>query len=77
VTIEESGSAEYSYSGSRRGRYSEPDDDDFEVGEIYDRSLTLSEWQTPDGSQPELADLPFSEEEICPPDALDDEEPDD
>lgn len=78
LTIEESGSAEYSYSGSRRGRYSEPDDDDdFEVGEIYDRSLTLSEWQTPDGSRPELADLPFSEEEICPPDALDDEEPDD
>ncbi len=78
LTIEESGSAEYSYSGSRRGRYSEPDDDDdFEIGEIYDRSLTLSEWQTPDGSRPELADLPFSEEELCPPDALDDEEPDD
>lgn len=77
LTIEESGSAEYSYSGSRRGRYSEPDDDDFEIGEIDDRSLTLSEWQTPDGSRPELADLPFSEEELCPPDALDDEEPDD
>ncbi|MBL8395464.1 MAG: 2OG-Fe(II) oxygenase [Candidatus Accumulibacter sp.] len=79
LAIEESGSAEYCYSGSssRHGRYSELEDEDFEVGEIFERSLTLSEWQTPDGDRPELADLPFSDEELCPPDALDDEKPDD
>ena len=79
LSIEESGSAEYCYSGSssRRGRYAEPEDEDFEVGEIFERSLTLSEWQAPDGSRPELADLPFTDEELCPPAALDDEEPDD
>jgi hypothetical protein len=36
LSIEESGSAEYCYSGSssRRGRYAELEDEDFEVGEI-------------------------------------------
>lgn len=79
LTIEESGSAEYCYSGSwsRRDRYKELDDEAFEAGEVFERSLTLSEWQTPDGGRPEFAGLPFGDEELCPPDALDDEEPDD
>ena len=59
-----------------RDRYSEPDDDDFEVLEVCDSSCTLSGWQTPDGSRPALAELPFDDEELCPPGALDDEEPD-
>ncbi|SBT08004.1 conserved hypothetical protein [Candidatus Accumulibacter aalborgensis] len=79
LAIRESGSAEYSgFSGSwsRSRRYSEPDDDDFEVLEVCDSSCTLSGWQTPDGSRPALAELPFDDEELCPPGALDDEEPD-
>ena len=79
VAIEESGSAEHSYSyASSRRRYSPADDrdEDFEVGEVYERSLTLSDWQTPDGSRPALSALPFKEDELCPPDAMDDEEPD-
>ncbi len=78
VAIEESGGAEYTgYYGSRRrwGR-SEESDDDFEIGEIFDRTTTLSEWRRPDGSQSELGVFPFEEAELCPPDAFDDLEPD-
>jgi predicted 2-oxoglutarate/Fe(II)-dependent dioxygenase YbiX len=78
VSIQESGSAEHTgYYGSRRRRWSdEEDEEDFEVGEVYDRSETLSDWRRPDGSQPALGDLPFTEDELCPPDAFEDLEPD-
>ena len=77
LAIRESGSAEPCYSASwSRGRRHAGDDEDFEVGELIERSLTLSHWQAPDGSRPELADLPFDEEELSPPGALEDEEPD-
>lgn len=75
--ITERGSAEYSGSWSPRRYHSEPDDADFEVLEISERVHTLSGWQAPDGSRPDLADLPFDEDsELCPPGALDDDEPD-
>jgi hypothetical protein len=77
VSIKESGSAEYSgYYGSRHRGWSDEDEEDFEVSEVHDRSETLSDWQRPDGSQPELGDLPFMEDELCPPDAFADLEPD-
>ncbi len=78
VSIRESGSAEHiGYYGSRhRGWSDEEDEEDFEVGEVYDRSETLSDWRRPDGSQPALGDLPFLEAEICPPEAFEDLEPD-
>lgn len=78
VSIEESGSAEYTgYYGSRRRRgRSDEDEDEFEVGEIFDRTTTLSEWRRPDGSPSELGIFPFEETELCPPDAFDDLEPD-
>jgi len=76
VAIEESGSAEYAGSWSRRGRYANPVDEDFEVGEVFERSLTLSDWRAPDGSRPALANLPFEDQELCPPGAFDDDEPD-
>ena len=76
LAITESGSAECSGSWSRSRRYAEPDDDDFEVVEVSDRSLTLSGWQTPAGERPPLADLPFDEQELSPPGALDEDEPD-
>jgi predicted 2-oxoglutarate/Fe(II)-dependent dioxygenase YbiX len=78
VSIKESGGAEHiGYYGSRR-RWGadEEDEEDFEVGEVYDRSETLSDWRRPDGSQPALGALPFMEDELCPPDAFADLEPD-
>jgi hypothetical protein len=77
VSIKESGSAEHTgYYGSRRRWGADEDEEDFEVGEVYDRSETLSDWRRPDGSQPALGDLPFMEDELCPPDAFADLEPD-
>jgi hypothetical protein len=78
VSITESGSAEHiGYYGSRRRRWSDDEDEeDFEVSEVHDRSETLSDWRRPDGSQPALGDLPFMEDELCPPDAFEDLEPD-
>ncbi len=82
VSIEESGSAEHSgYSSSRRRRWSDDDEDeedaeDFEVVEVHDRTETLSDWRHPDGSQPTLGTLPFTEDELCPPEIFEDLEPD-
>ena len=78
VSIKESGSAEHiGYYGSRR-RWGadEEDEEDFEVGEVHDRHEALADWRRPDGSQPALGDLPFMEDELCPPDAFEDLEPD-
>ncbi len=80
VTIEESGGAEYTgYYGSRRRRWSDEEDEDegdFEIGEVYDHSETLSDWRNPDGSQPNLGKFPFEEKELCPPDAFEGRDPD-
>ena len=86
LRIEESGAAEYSgYSGPRwRSRYHDDDeedgdeasDDEFRVAEVFDRSLTLSDWRRPDGAMVSLGSFPFSDEEVCPADALADMEPD-
>ncbi len=77
LCIEESGSAEYTgYSRSpyqRRYRDDDVDDDDdteFEVGEIFERSLTLSHWRGPDDGAAALGVVPFLDAEVCPADAL-------
>lgn len=70
VSVEESGNADYAGSG----RYWE--EDDFEVGEVYDRTETVSEWRRPDGTPSNLPVLPFNEDEFCPPDAFSEIEPD-
>ena len=77
VSIEESGAAEYT-GHYGRGRWSRggEDEEEFEAGEVFDRSLTLSEWRRPDGSQPGFRDFPFTDEELCPPDAFEDLTPD-
>jgi hypothetical protein len=75
VSIEESGTAEYAGGyGSRRSRWSL--DDAFEAGEVCGRDVRLSAWRRPDGTPSALGALPVEEEELCPPDAFDDVEPD-
>ncbi|MBF0097985.1 MAG: 2OG-Fe(II) oxygenase [Magnetococcales bacterium] len=74
LSIDESGSAEYTGSYGRRRGWS--DDEAFEAGEVYERSTTLSDWRRPDDSPFPLGPLPFSEEELSPPDVLEDLEPD-
>jgi predicted 2-oxoglutarate/Fe(II)-dependent dioxygenase YbiX len=75
LTIEESGSAEYSgYSGrSWRGNGG---DDEFEIVEVCDSSAVLSDWRSPDGAAAELGVFPVEEGELCPPDVFDEMEPD-
>jgi 2OG-Fe(II) oxygenase superfamily len=74
LTIEESGAAEYvDDHGSRRGRWSEPD---LEAGEIYERHVALTQWRQRDGSASPLDELPVEDNELVPPDALEDMEPD-
>lgn len=83
MSIEESGSAHQHHAPRRRGRayYRDDDaddhqDDDFEIIEVLDRDLRLSQWRSPDGSHIALGPLPFVEEELCPPDSIEDMEPD-
>jgi hypothetical protein len=75
LSIEESGSATHS-GGCGRGRWSEPDEDEFEVDEIIDHSMTLSDWRQRDGGQPAFGAIPVENDEIAPPDALEELEPD-
>jgi predicted 2-oxoglutarate/Fe(II)-dependent dioxygenase YbiX len=79
LTREESGSAEYNGSYRRGHRYSDDDDnddDEFEVGEICNWSVRLSEWRTMDGSPSTLGEIPVEEDEITLPDAFETLEPD-
>lgn len=76
LTIEESGGAEYIGGGDPYRWGASDDEDDYEVVEVFDRSETLSDWRCPDGSQPTLGAFDFTPEELCPPDALADLEPD-
>jgi hypothetical protein len=78
VTIEESGSAEHTgYYGRRRHRAGDEDEEEFEVVEVFDSALSLSEWRRPDGKAIGFEGLPFDESELCPPDAFEDLTPDD
>jgi hypothetical protein len=76
VSIEESGIAEHTgyYGGSWTS--DEDDSEEFEVVEVSDRALILSEWRRPDGGEAGFRDFPFDEAELCPPDAFEDLEPD-
>ena len=79
VHIEEHGSAEYpDYGGSNWGRYYEPDDDDdVDMGEVYEAHCWLDSWAAPDGTRPDFPKIPLLDEELLPRGALDDAEPDD
>jgi len=74
VELEEYGSAEYAGNYSRRRRHWDDDDaeDDndgaFEVDEITDWTITLSDWHANDGQPLSWGDIPVSEDELSPPD---------
>lgn len=76
LTIEESGAAEYSGDYGRYRRWNNDEEDAFEAGEVFDHTITLSDWRRPDGETPALGNLPADEEEISPPDACEGLEPD-
>ena len=77
LTIEQTTSAEYTGRGrSGWGRRSEPDDDDYEEGEVYEHSQTLSDWKRPDGAVCDFGDMPVAEDEFSPADALEGMTPD-
>jgi hypothetical protein len=73
LTIEESGDAEYADDYGSRRRWSEPQ---LEAGEVVDRHVEVSEWRRPDGGRAPLESLPVEDNELSPPDALEDMEPD-
>jgi predicted 2-oxoglutarate/Fe(II)-dependent dioxygenase YbiX len=74
VSIEESGIAEYTGDGGAyRSRWSEPE---LEALEVTDRRAVLTQWRRPDGGSASLADIPFGDDELLPPDAFDGLEPD-
>src|SRR5271166_3884836 len=72
VSIEESGSAEHTGYYGRRRRGRDEEDEEFEVAEVFDRALILSEWRRPDGGEAGFDDIPFAEDELCPHGAFDD-----
>ena len=79
VSIAEDGSAEHtSYSGSRRGRsrYDDGDDNEFEVIEVDNRDVSASEWRRPDGALSPLTVIPIEDDEVSPPTAFEDLDPD-
>jgi hypothetical protein len=90
ITVEESGPADYvdhRGGGARRGEDDEEDDeydvefdddetDEFEAVEVAERSVTASRWCRPGGEPSSLPEIPVWDEELCPPEAFEDLDPD-
>jgi hypothetical protein len=77
LTLHESGSAEYASGGGYRGRrYHDEDDPNlYEMGEIYDTSLIAEHLSDPEGKPLPVGPLPFTEDELLDPEALQDIDP--
>jgi hypothetical protein len=83
LTLHEAGSAEplggYGYSryGRRRWDYDDEDEDagDYEMGEVYDTSLTAEHWSDSSGKRLPIDSLEVEEDELLDPEALRDIEP--
>lgn len=78
VTLEEFGSAEYSENSHRRRRWSQDDEGngEFEVAEVDDWHIALSDWCAEDGNPVSWGEIPVSEDELSPPDPFHDLKPD-
>jgi predicted 2-oxoglutarate/Fe(II)-dependent dioxygenase YbiX len=88
VTLWQSGSAEggydpYSYGRGRRYHWSDDEDDqdydetgtDYEMGEIYDQSLSADHWSDRRGDKVLLGEIRLDESQIVADEALDEAEP--
>ncbi len=81
VHIEESGSAEYNGDYYSRRRYRRDADDtggndEYEIGEVFDRDEYLSDWRDTSDQPVPLGSIPIEENELLPAGALDGEKPD-
>jgi predicted 2-oxoglutarate/Fe(II)-dependent dioxygenase YbiX len=76
VSIEESGIAEHTGYHDRRRWRDDEDGDAFEAVEVDERELILSDWRRPDGGEAGFDKIPFTEDELCPPDAFQNLAPD-
>jgi hypothetical protein len=74
-TVSESGSAEYTGSYSRRGRWGE-DDDEFEVGEIVEHDARLTAWRSALDEDRDFPSLTVADAELSPPGVFEDLKPD-
>jgi len=77
ISIEESGYAEHTGGGYYNHWNNNEEDDEYEIGEVLEHYEAISEWRSPDGSQPQLPHLPFKAIEFCPPEAFNSMEPKD
>lgn len=88
VTLWQSGSAEggyedYSYGRGRRYHWSDEEDEEdfdetgsqYEMGEIYDSSLSADHWSDRHGKKVQLGEIRLDEDEIVADASLDDAEP--
>jgi hypothetical protein len=86
LTLHQSGSAEGGYGGGyygRRGRWyddydeeeEEEDVSDYEMGEIYDSSLTAEHFSDSQGHRLAIGEMDVEEEELLDPEALEDIDP--
>lgn len=79
LTVEENGPAEHTggYGWRRRGSHDDDDEDSFEVVEVSNRDVALSNWRGLDGGAPAIGPIPVDEDyELSPPRACDDLAPD-
>lgn len=76
VNIEETGSADEVYCRRRGYHHRDSGTEDFEIGEVFERRLALSDLRAPDDSRALIKSLPFIEDELCPLGVFDDAEPD-
>ncbi len=78
LTLHVSGAAEEVGGGyGRRGRwYREQDDPDlYEMGEVYETTLTADHWSDPEGHRLPIGTLAVEEDEVLDPDTLDEVDP--
>jgi len=62
--------------GSAEGGYYGGDDDDYDMEEVYDQTLSAGDWQTLDGQECSFGEIAIAEDEIVADNPLDDDEPD-
>jgi hypothetical protein len=75
LTLHESGAAEESYTPRRRRRWDyydedEEDPENYEMGEVFESSLTAEHWSDAAGHRPPFGTMDVEPEEVVPPDAL-------